>query len=233
VQLPFNLEKANFKVVSLLSGGIDSSTLLYWLRSQENIDEIHALTFIYGQKHQREVDAASTIAKRLGVPHTVVDISAIKPLISKSALTSEQPVPEALETAEYYETLKATVVPNRNMILLSLAVAYAITLDYNAVAYAAHWSDRGIYPDCREEFVEAFQRAVQIGTNQPITVLAPFVRYDKADIVRIGSELGVPFELTWSCYKGGSIHCGVCSSCRERKRAFQEAGVQDPTTYER
>jgi len=203
------------------------------LKFQGYVDEVHALTILYGQKHQREVDAAKAIAKKLGVPHTIVDISSIQPLVAKSALTSDQPVPDVPAAAEHYETLQTTIVPNRNMIFLSLAVAYAITLDYNAVAYAAHWSDRGVYPDCREEFVDAFQKAAQIGTDYQIAVLAPFIRYDKADIVRIGSELGVPYELTWSCYRGGSVHCGVCSSCRERKLAFQEAGVKDPTKYER
>jgi len=218
--------------VVLLSGGIDSSTLLFFLK--EKIKDIRALTLVYGQKHSREVEAARKVAERASVEQLVVDISTIRPLVSKSALiSSEIKVPEVPGDAEHYETLKTTIVPNRNAIFLSLAVAYAITLDYDAVAYAAHWSDRGIYPDCREEFVEAFEEAMQIGTNRRIRILAPFVFMDKAEIVKLGSAIGVPYELTWSCYVGGNVHCGTCSSCRERKRAFQEAGVQDPTVYAR
>jgi len=219
------------KVVTLLSGGIDSSTLLYWLKRSGY--KVKALTIIYGQKHSREIESAKIIAKRIDVDWTCVDLSALQPLL-KSALTrTDVEIPSVPDQTAHYNTLQVTVVPNRNMILLSIAAAYAISNDFNAVAYAAHYSDRGVYPDCRWEFVHALEVALQLANDRPdFRVLAPFVRKTKADIVRLGHFLGVPYELTWSCYKGGERHCGKCSSCRERKRAFQEAGVPDPTAYD-
>jgi len=217
-------------VVSLLSGGIDSSTLLYWLKHQGY--EVKALTIIYGQRHEREIYAARKIAYEADVEWRLIDISGVR-LVLRSALTSEDiPIPEVPEDAQYHEALKSTVVPNRNMIFLSIAAAWAASLDYDAVAYAAHWSDRGVYPDCREKFVEAVEKALRLSLDHPgFRVLAPFVRCSKAEIVALGSSLGVPYEYTWSCYKGLEKHCGICSSCRERKRAFKEAGVHDPTEY--
>src|SRR3990172_3595624 len=136
------------------------------------------------------------------------------------------------ETAEYFETLKTTIVPNRNSIFLSIAIGYAVSIAANYVFFGAHHSDRGVYPDCRREFVEAFEHAERLANDNLLLVIAaPFVNMSKSEIVKLGVELGVPYKETWSCYKGGRIHCGVCSSCRERKRAFQEAGVVDPTEY--
>ena len=220
-------------VVASISGGIDSSTLLYFLRRQPRIGDVKAITFNYGQKLDKEIKAALEISSCLGVYCKVVDISNIQTLLTKSALIGKDvEIPEVSETAEHFETLKITIVPNRNAIFLSLAVAYAVNLGYDAVAYAAHWSDKGVYPDCTVEFVGAFERAMQIGNDRLIEILAPFLQIDKSEIIRRGHKFGVPYSLTWSCYKGGKVHCGVCSSCRERKRAFKEANVPDPTIYE-
>ena len=220
------------KAIAIVSGGIDSSTLLYDLVNQKF--EPHALTVLYGQKHSREIGASKAITSKLGVQHKIIDISDVKTILDSSSLINAHvPIPEVAETSEHYDTLKSTIVPNRNSIFLSLATAYAINIGANYVFYGAHFSDRGVYPDCRKEFVDAFTHAERLATdNFELRVEAPFVNSRKSDIVRLGRKLGVPFEITWSCYQGGKKHCGVCSSCRERKRAFVEAKVEDPTEYE-
>ncbi len=219
------------KAVALLSGGVDSATLLYKLRSEGC--EVHALTLLYGQRHSREIEAARAICSAAKVEHRIIDISSVKWLLRSALTDSAIEIPEVPETAEHYDTLKITIVPNRNAILLSIATAYAMSIGADLVAYAAHFSDRGVYPDCRKEFVEAFEKAMRLANEAPeLRVEAPFVDMNKRDIVKLGSALRVPYELTWSCYKGGEKHCGACSSCRERKRAFSEAGVRDPTQYE-
>ncbi len=220
------------KAIALASGGVDSSTLLYNL-ANEGFDT-HALTFIYGQKHLREIEAAKEITSKLGIAHKIMDISSIREIIDSSALINRDvTIPEVPETAEHYDTLRATIVPNRNSIFLSLAVAYAQNIHANYIFYGAHFSDKGVYPDCRREFVDAFMHAERIANdNLKLTVAAPFVNMNKSDVVRLGNKLHVPYQITWSCYKGGVVHCGTCSSCRERKRAFLEGGIKDPTEYE-
>ena len=219
------------KAVVIASGGVDSSTLLY--KTVKEDYETYVLTFIYGQKHIREIKSAKKICEGLNVHHKVIDLSVLKDILSGSALTdSGVEVPEVPETAEYFETLKTTIVPNRNSIFLSIAIGCAVSIGANYVFFGAHHSDRGVYPDCRREFVEAFEHAERLANDSSLLVVAaPFVNMSKSEIVKLGVELGVPYKETWSCYKGGRIHCGVCSSCRERKRAFQEAGVVDPTEY--
>lgn len=221
------------KAVLIVSGGIDSSTLIY--KAVREGYETYALTFIYGQKHKREIESARKVCNTLKVAHKIIDISSLKEVLSGSALTdSGVEIPEVPETAEYYETLKTTIVPNRNSIFLSIAIGYAVSIGANHVFFGAHHSDRGVYPDCRHEFVEAFQYAERLANdNSLLVVTAPFVNMNKSEIVKMGIDLGVPYKETWSCYRGGEMHCGVCSSCRERKRAFQEAVVEDPTEYER
>lgn len=221
------------KAVLIGSGGIDSTTLLYKLIGDDYIPVV--LTFLYGQKHGKEIEYVKATCKTLKLKNITVDISGIKNLIKGSALTdADVKIPEVAETAEFYETLKATIVPNRNSIFLTLAVAYAQSVGCNHIFFGAHFSDRGVYPDCRKEFVEAFQNnQILANDNKDLRIHAPFVDLDKADIVKLGHELKVPFELTWSCYKGGDLHCGVCSSCRERKRAFLESEIADPTVYDK
>ena len=219
------------KAVAILSGGIDSSTLCYKYKS-ENF-EVHALTIKYGQRHKREVSSAENIAKALGISHKVLDLSSLKHVLSGSALTDATvKIPEVPEEAEHFDSLKVTIVPNRNAIFLSAAIGYAQSIGANNVCFGAHHSDRGVYPDCRKEFVEAFETAERLATdNQELKVEAPFIEMDKSEVVKLGSKLGVPFELTWTCYEGKELHCGTCSACRERKRAFTVSGIKDPTKY--
>ena len=216
----------------MVSGGIDSSTLCY--KAVREGYDVSPLTFIYGQKHEKEVLSSENICRHLELRPNVVDLSSASVLFGASALTDrEVEIPRVPASASNYETLSATVVPNRNAIFLSLAVAYSQSIGCDVVFYGAHHSDRGVYPDCRAEFVSAFEEAERLATdNERLTIVAPFVDMDKSGIVKLGSRLGVPFKDTWSCYVGSRVHCGTCSSCRERKRAFIEAGVADPTEYE-
>jgi len=220
------------KAVVIVSGGVDSTTLLY--KTLKDRIEPYVLTFFYGQRHRRELDSAENICNALAVPHRIIDLSDMNGLLSGSALTDATvDVPDVPETAEHFDTLKSTIVPNRNAIFLSVAVGYAVSLKADHVFFGAHFSDRGVYPDCRKEFVEAFQTSERLATDNPsLMVEAPFVDMEKSGIVKLGVELGVPFGETWTCYKGGALHCGLCSACRERKRAFHDAEVSDPTEYE-
>jgi 7-cyano-7-deazaguanine synthase len=218
-------------VVLILSGGIDSSTLLFHLLQR---CEVHCLTFHYGQKHSKEVEYSGKIvgyASKLGrVRHIVVDISSIKDLISKGSLTGEEEIPKAFYTEE---TQKRTIVPNRNMILLSIAGGYAVKEGAKEIYYAAHKSDYSIYPDCRKEFVKALDTALYLGNLwTPIELRVPFIDKTKTEIVALGLKLKVPYELTWSCYSGGERPCLSCGTCLERTEAFLENDVRDPLLTE-
>ena len=228
----FNIKRVSGKAVVMVSGGVDSSTLCY--KAVREGYDVYTLTFVYGQKHEKEIRSSEKICRHLGLRPNIVDLSSIKDLFGASALTDRDiEIPRVSASARNYETLAATVVPNRNAIFLSLAVAYSQSIGCDTVFYGAHHSDRGVYPDCRLEFVSAFEEAERLATdNKRLTIVAPFVDMDKSGIVRLGVRLGVPFKDTWSCYVGSRVHCGTCSSCRERKRAFIEADVADPTEYE-
>jgi len=166
--------------------------------------------------------------KKLNVQHYIADLSSLQPLL-KSALTSEDlDIPDDQPDAR-----KVTVVPARNSIMLSVAYGLAVSLGFDYVAYAAHHRDYQNYPDCRPEYKDAMEKALQLGTDSQVKILAPFINFDKSEIVRIGQKLNVPYEMTWSCYRGEDVHCGTCPSCVERKRAFELAGVNDPTKYRR
>jgi len=210
----------------IYSGGVDSTVLLAHLRAEGR--ELHCLSVDYGQRHRRELEAARAICAHFGVDHRLADLRALAPLFGSNALTGGVKVPEG-----HYEeeSMKATVVPNRNMLLISVATAWAVSLRAESVAYGAHSGDHAIYPDCRPEFAEALDRAVRLADWHEVRLERPFVKMDKAAIVRRGAELGVPFGLTWSCYVGGERHCGKCGTCVERKEAFRLAGVADPTDY--
>lgn len=215
------------KAVVLLSGGMDSSTLAYMLKRDGYALEL--LSVHYGQRHQVELEAAAIIAEQLRAPHKVVDLSVLREFLSASALTGDQPVPHG-----HYEdaSMRATVVPNRNAILLAVAFGYAVTLGAEAVGYAAHAGDHAIYPDCRPEFVEAFRAMQKEAVYPPAPeLLTPFISWTKAQIAKAGDELEVPYAFTWSCYEGGTQHCGQCGTCVERKEAFRDAGVADMTVY--
>lgn len=215
------------KTVLIYSGGLDSTVLLYHLLAAGNA--VHALSIDYGQRHRCELTCAETICRLANVSHQIADLSSIKPLIAGSSLTSS-----TIEVAEGHYTeasMKSTVVPNRNMILLSIATGYALSIDTEQVAYAAHSGDHAIYPDCRNEFADAMAEAIRLCDWKTVELARPFVDWTKADIVRRGATLGVPFEKTWSCYKGEAVHCGRCGTCIERREAFDLANVEDPTTY--
>ncbi len=204
------------KTILIYSGGMDSTTLLYKLRAEG--DFIQALSFNYGQRHKKELKAAAKICKKLGVPHTIIDITAVKSLMEGSALTSNRiKVPEG-----HYKdkTMRATVVPNRNMIFLALAIAHAVSLKFDRVAMAVHAGDHAIYPDCRPAFIKAMRVASKTANYKNIAIHTPFLNITKRDIAKIGHKLGVPYALTWTCYKGLRQACGKCGACVERTEAL-------------
>lgn len=214
-------------VVVIYSGGMDSYTLLHLARARGF--KVHALSFNYGQRHVRELECAASVADSLGIPHKVIDIRAMNEVMSGSALTSGIEVPEG-----HYEedSMKATVVPNRNMILLSLATGYAVTVGAGAVWYGAHGGDHAIYPDCRPEFVEKMDAVCRVANYEPVAIEAPFMALDKGEILELGLELGLDYRQTWTCYNGRARACGRCGSCVERLEAFAAQGVTDPLDYE-
>jgi 7-cyano-7-deazaguanine synthase len=214
--------------VAVYSGGLDSTTLLYHLRAEGF--SLKALSVDYGQRHrEREQAAAQTLCARLGLEQRVVDLTALVEFLGRNSLSDlSVAVPEVEYAAA---SMRLTTVANRNMILLAVAIAWAAGLRYEAVAFGAHGGEYTPYPDCRPAFAEAMDQAAQVCDWEPMRVLAPFVAWDKAAIVRRGAELGVPFELTWSCYQGGETQCGRCGTCLDRRQAFAKAGIPDPTQY--
>lgn len=203
------------KTILIYSGGMDSTTLLYKLLRAGN--RVQALSFDYGQRHRKELQSAQKICRRLKVPHKIVDIAVVKDLMKGSALTSKIKVPEGHYASK---RMKITVVPNRNMIFLALAIAQAVSLKFNRVAMAVHAGDHAIYPDCRPAFIKAMRSVSKIANYQSIDVYTPFLNITKRDIARLGRFLGVPYELTWTCYKGLKKPCGKCGACVERTEAL-------------
>ena len=215
--------------IVICSGGLDSVTLAHKTAAERRLAGL--LSFDYGQRHVKEVESARACAARLGVPHRVVDLRGVGAALSGSALTDDVAVPDG-HYAE--ETMKITIVPNRNAIMLAVAFGMAAAQEAGAVAAAVHGGDHFIYPDCRPGFVAAF-RAMQdhaLDGVANVDLWTPYVHGSKADIVSDGARLGVPFAETWSCYKGGARHCGRCGTCVERREAFHLAGVPDPTDYD-
>lgn len=217
------------RCVLILSGGMDSTTLLYRLIAEKK--EVYTLSFHYGQKHSKELEVAKKTVKKLGVSHKLLDLRTLQEsgLFGESSLTSDVPVPEG-----HYadENMKSTVVPNRNMIMLSMAIAYAVALNAGAVYYGAHAGDHAIYPDCRPEFVKAMQEAAKLCHFFPVKIEAPYLFQSKGDIVADGLKLKVDYSLTWTCYKGGQKACGKCGSCTERLEAFALNNAIDPVEYD-
>ena len=216
------------KVVVLCSGGMDSVTALHWARAHHTV--VAALSFDYGAKHNpRELPFAAEHADRLGVRHEIVHMDFVNRLFASDLLTSGGDIPEG-----HYEAanMKQTVVPFRNAVMLSIATGFAESAGAEALVIAAHGGDHAIYPDCREAFMNAMGDAMRLGTYAGIALLRPFISLTKGKIAAEGAKIGVNFARTWSCYKGGAIHCGKCGTCVERREAFIEAGVTDPTLYE-
>ena len=211
------------------SGGLDSVSLAHKTAAERELAGL--VTFDYGQRHRREIACAAACADRLGVAHDVIDIAGVGRALGGSALTDDIAVPDG-HYAE--ETMRITVVPNRNAIMLTIAFGIAAARRIGAVAAAVHGGDHFIYPDCRPAFIDAFARMQEaaLDGDPAVALWTPFLHGPKSDIVTQGARYGTPFAETWSCYKGGARHCGRCGTCVERREAFHIAGVPDPTDYE-
>lgn len=217
------------KITVVLSGGLDSTVLLYKAVREVGANNVAAITFNYGQRHDKEIEFAKKTTRKLGVQHEVLKMAAIGKQIFRSALTNKE---AKLPEGHYADdNLQTTVVPNRNMIMISLTAAFAISHGTNEIWYGAHSGDHSNYPDCRPEFIEALKKTLELCHFEPIKLEAPFEHCTKADIVAEGIRLEVPFEDTWSCYDGGENACGLCATCNDRLRAFKANNAKDPITY--
>ena len=208
--------------ILIYSGGLDSTTMLYEYRDRIAM----AISFDYGSNHNsKEIKCADLHCERLGITHVVIPLDFMRRYFRSSLLDG----PEG-----HYEddNMRSTVVPFRNGIMLSVAVGMAESNELQYVMMANHGGDHTIYPDCRPEFVDAFDAAAQAGTFNGVRLLSPYVNMTKADIARRGKQLGIDYSETWSCYKGGDVHCGRCGTCIERREALAEAGIEDHTVYE-
>ena len=215
------------KVVVLCSGGMDSVVALHWARREHAVAAV--LSFDYGAKHNhQEIPFAAEHAAAIGARHEVIRLDFVDRLFASDLLKSGGEIPEG-----HYEAanMKQTVVPFRNAIMLSIACGFAESVEAEGLVIAAHGGDHAIYPDCREDFMQAMGDAMRLGTYAGVQLLRPFITMTKGDIAAAGAKLGVDFARTWSCYKGGEVHCGKCGTCVERREAFALAGVADPTVY--
>lgn len=212
--------------IIIVSGGLDSITLLY-----DKAETIAlAISFDYGQNHsKKELPYAEYHCQKLGIPHITIPLTFMHQYFKSSLLEGAEAIPEG-----HYEeeNMKSTVVPFRNGIMLAIATGIAESHELKRVYIANHGGDHTIYPDCRPEFIDAMDKATSAGTFVDVRVEAPYTNISKADIVRRGTALGIDYAKTWSCYKGSEMHCGKCGTCVERKEAFADAGVKDPTEYE-
>jgi 7-cyano-7-deazaguanine synthase len=215
------------KVVVIFSGGMDSFTVLN--KTIKNGDDVYALSFNYGQRHVKELESAREICAKLNIPHKIVDISAINQIIGGSSLTDDIDVPEGHYEAE---NMKQTIVPNRNMILLSMAVGYAVSIEAEKVYYGAHSGDHAIYPDCRPEFVDKMNAVCQIANYEAVEIVTPYLYESKIAILSDGLAMGLDYSDTWTCYNGREKACGKCGACQERLEAFKLNDAVDPLTYE-
>lgn len=212
--------------VIIVSGGMDSITMLYEFKDQIAL----GVSFNYGSNHNnREIPFAEMHCKRLGIPHITIDLGFMPQYFKSSLLEGADAIPEGNYDEE---NMKSTVVPFRNGIMLSIAIGIAESNHLKHVLMANHGGDHTIYPDCRPAFVVAMSAAAQAGTFEDVTIEAPYTNITKADIARHGKQLGIDYSETWSCYKGGEVHCGQCGTCRERQEALREAGIADTTEYE-
>jgi len=214
------------KIVVVYSGGMDSFTLINFALKQDH--EVSAISFDYGQKHRKELDSARDFCKSRSISLEVSNISGIKPLLKGSALTDNIVVPRG-----HYEdqTMKMTVVPNRNMIMISLSIAYAISIDFEEVWYGAHSGDHSIYPDCRPEFLESINKTSKLANYESIEIRAPFINLSKSEILSKGLGMNLDYSQTWTCYEGKVQACGKCGACVERLEAFEANNEKDPIEY--
>jgi len=227
----------NVCTVVLLSGGIDSTVCLTKAVAEYDASEVVALTLYYGQKHERELQSAESVAKYFGVKHLIKDLSSVFELSDAPLLKgSSQDIPEGDYATQKREAngMVKTYVPFRNGLFLSYATAIAYSLGAEEVWYGAHADDAAgnAYPDCTPEFYTAMRAAIARGTGERVWLRAPLLKRNKADIVRTGIQLGAPLHLTWSCYKGGNKACGKCGTCIDRRKAFEAVGAKDLIEYE-
>ena len=216
------------RALVLLSGGLDSTVLAAKMKNEA--DETRLLSIDYGQRHAKELDHSKIVAQQMDLPHQILYLPQLGEILGGSSLTDNN---VALPEGHYAEeSMKSTVVPNRNMILLALAGGHALSLSYDTIAYAAHAGDHTIYPDCRPEFANAMDTVLGLADWENLSLYRPFVSLSKADLVTLGHDLKAPLDLTWSCYAGRELHCGKCGTCVERKEAFALAKIPDPTKYE-
>lgn len=217
------------KIVVIYSGGMDSFTILN--KAVKDGHDVLAVSFDYGQRHGKELHYAASVCADLQITHNIVDISGMQNLMSNSSLmaASDVDIPEGHYEAD---NMKSTVVPNRNMILIALAIAYAVNENASQVWYGAHSGDHTIYPDCRPEFVEAMAKASLLANFEPISVVAPYLMQNKIDILRDGLAMNLDYGQTWTCYNGRALACGKCGSCVERLEAFEKNDSVDPLLYE-
>lgn len=215
------------KGVIILSGGLDSSVLAHFLVKTKKIDLL-ALSFDYGQKHKKELECAAFQAKSLSIPHKIINLGFMDEVFTSSLLSSGKDIPDG-----HYEdeSMKQTVVPNRNMILISIAAGLAISENREHLFYGAHAGDHSIYPDCRPEFIQKLGETLELCDWQDLSLQVPFQNLKKYEIVKIGYDLEIDFAQTWTCYKGGEKACGTCGSCTERLEAFEKNGFTDPLIY--
>lgn len=214
------------KIIVVYSGGLDSFTLLNEaIRSGK---EVSTLSFNYGQKHSKELNYVEKFCSKEAIDSKIVDVSSIKELFQGSSLTDEVDIPKG-----HYEddSMKSTVVPNRNMILIALALGYAVTKEAEEVWFGAHAGDHAIYPDCRPEFVEKMDAVARIANYTPIAVKAPYIAMSKTEILAIGLEMKLDYGLTWTCYEGKELACGTCGACYERLESFAANNTVDPIEY--
>lgn len=213
--------------VLILSGGMDSTTMLYEFKDRVAI----GISFDYGSNHnQREIPFARLHCRKLGIRHIVIELGFMSQYFKSSLLTGSEDIPEGSYNSQ---NMQSTVVPFRNGIMLSIATGIAESNGLKFVMMANHGGDHAIYPDCRNEFVEAFNAASKAGTYLKVQLLAPYTALTKTEIAQKGKALNIDYSLTWSCYKGGKAHCGTCGTCIERKEALQQAGIIDQTIYEK
>lgn len=210
----------------LLSGGLDSVTALAWALN-ERLEVLGALSFDYGQRHAREVEAASAVASHYGVSHQTVTLAPIR----GSRLTDQGGIPQGRDIGALTETVAPTYVPNRNLILISYAAAHALLGPVTHLVGGWNASDALNYPDCREPFLGAAEQTLRLATEREFTIVRPLIADDKAAIVRLALSLRAPIHLTWTCYLGGEQACGMCDACQLRIVAFQRVGVVDPVPY--
>lgn len=218
------------KAIIIYSGGMDSFTLINDVHLQHYELELYALTFDYGQRHEKEIGYAKKVCKELNINHKIIDITSINELLQGSSLTtSEIEIPHGHYAAD---NMNITVVPNRNMILLSLAMGYAISIGVKNVFYGAHCGDHQIYLDCRPVFVEKMNEIAKIIDRNPIEIIVPYLDFNKTDILRRGLEINLDYSNTWTCYEGKEKSCGKCGACIERLEAFRNNNVKDPLEYQ-